>query len=205
MSPPVKPFVKRRKNDAGGRRSGTDVVAVKTEERQWAACAQPGGGGRRFAVAEFGLVVPQGIANVRKLEDALPPARPGTPHCWSGSPKKKIDERKGACEGGLEAEHSRGRSLDRFGSLRAGRTGARLRGLADAGRGQRGRQSQARPRASVTEHRRNVGRSVGETTRDGLVAGACDQASEVGGGWPTARTAWALLTKKEFYQAAAAD
>ena len=53
--------------------------------------------------------------------------------------------------------------------------------------------------------RRSVGRSVGETTRDGLVAGACDQASEAGGGWPTARTAWALLTKKEFYQAAAAD
>ena len=158
-----------------------------------AACSC-GSGPRRlthFAVAEFGLVVPQGTANVRKLEDALlaSPARPGTPQpiCWSGSLKKKIDEQKGACEGGLEAEHSRGRSLDRFGSLRAGRTSgrgatSRPRGLAgsDAERGQHGRQGEARPRVSVTEHR--VGRSVGETTRDGLVAGACDQASEAGGG-----------------------
>ena len=48
---------------------------------------------------------------------------------------------------------------------------------------------------SVTEHRRHVGCSVGETARDG--AGARDQASEAGGGWPTVRTAWALPTKKE--------
>ncbi len=34
LLPPVKPFVKRQKNDTGGRRSRTDVVAVKTEEQQ---------------------------------------------------------------------------------------------------------------------------------------------------------------------------
>ena len=33
--------------------------------------------------------------------------------------------------------------------------------------------------------------------RRGFVAGARDQASEAGGGWPTTRAAWALLTKME--------
>ena len=104
-------------NDAAdaGAASRPTFVAVRTGEQRWVAGAQPGGSGRRFAVAEFGIATPQGAANVRKLALLASPAL-----CAAETGVEKIAEQQDEGGRGLEAEHARSRG--RFGSLRTGRT-----------------------------------------------------------------------------------
>ena len=70
LLPPVyvKPFVKRERR-GGDRRSRVSTDVRRREDRGTAgvAGAQPGGSGRHFAIAKFGIAAPQGAANVRKL------------------------------------------------------------------------------------------------------------------------------------------
>ena len=63
----------------------------------------------------FGIVAPQGAANVRKLALLASPAL-----CAAETGVEKIAEQQGEGGRGLEAEHARNRG--RFGSLRTGRT-----------------------------------------------------------------------------------
>ena len=87
--------------DAGAEAASRPTfVAVKTGERQWVAGTQPGGSGRRFAVAEFGTVAPQGAANKLAL-----PASPALCAAETGferedrraTGRRKTRTRGGAC------------------------------------------------------------------------------------------------------------
>ena len=127
--------------DAGAEAASRPTfVAVKTGERQgWQA--------RSLAAADGAS---RSRSSALQLRRALPTS--GSLRCWRLPPcaplkqglNEKIAERQGEGRRGLEAEHARSR--DRFGGLRAGELGARLRGLArfNAERRRHGRQGEAR-------------------------------------------------------------